>query len=247
MNDTALLKLKVIVERAVRPVKAPVSRKKKMREELLAHVTGIFDEEVSRSADEQAALIQAEKRFGDPSALSRKLRESVPVTDRSAFLFERLIEPRVGESLVRRAARHGVTSFVVEAGAFIALSPLFPFFWNSSELGIFISFAMLISIGCGGMMFMGTLLINGLEQVLFSAAGRSLSKASLLLVVSSVVPVLLYLAFVFVSDDHKLIDLASTGRILSAAVLFTCILVWLANHSAIERGHREEWAQLQID
>ena len=41
--------LMVHVERAVRPVRANPARKFKMRQELLAHLTGIYDEELARS------------------------------------------------------------------------------------------------------------------------------------------------------------------------------------------------------
>ena len=41
MNESTLTQLKIIVERAVRPVRASISRKRKMREELLAHVSGV--------------------------------------------------------------------------------------------------------------------------------------------------------------------------------------------------------------
>ena len=49
MNESTLTRLKIIVERAVRPVRASVSCKHKMREELFAHVIGVFEEEFSRA------------------------------------------------------------------------------------------------------------------------------------------------------------------------------------------------------
>src|SRR5437879_4622278 len=49
MNEPTLTQLKALVERAVRSVQASTSRKWKMREELLAHVTAVFDEEAARS------------------------------------------------------------------------------------------------------------------------------------------------------------------------------------------------------
>ena len=39
MNEVTLKELKIVVERAVRPVRATLARKRKMREELLAHLT----------------------------------------------------------------------------------------------------------------------------------------------------------------------------------------------------------------
>ena len=58
MNESTLTQLKIIVERAVRPVRASTSRKRKMREELLAHVSGVFEEEAA----------QARRRTGRPGA-----------------------------------------------------------------------------------------------------------------------------------------------------------------------------------
>jgi hypothetical protein len=51
MSEDVLIKLMVLVERAVRPVRTNFSRKRQMREELLAHVTAIFEEEVEKSGD----------------------------------------------------------------------------------------------------------------------------------------------------------------------------------------------------
>ena len=70
MNDSTLTQLKVLVERAVRPVRASSSRKRKMREELLAHVSAVFKEEAARLHDEQAALEGTAMRFGNPTELT---------------------------------------------------------------------------------------------------------------------------------------------------------------------------------
>ena len=70
--------LMVHVERAVRPVRARPARKLKMRQELLAHLAGIYDEELARRGDPAAARAEALRRFGDPAALTRELQDSVP-------------------------------------------------------------------------------------------------------------------------------------------------------------------------
>ena len=77
MNDVSLKELKIVVERAVRPVRATMARKRRMREELLAHLTAIFEEESAKLADERAALDQAKQRFGDPRELTGQLQETV--------------------------------------------------------------------------------------------------------------------------------------------------------------------------
>jgi hypothetical protein len=70
MNETSLKELKIVVERAVRPVRATTKRKRKMREELLAHLVSIFQEEVDSLGDEQVALQRVRERFGDPEELT---------------------------------------------------------------------------------------------------------------------------------------------------------------------------------
>ena len=44
-----------------------------MREELLAHLTAIYEEEKARLHDSAAAISEAKKRFGNPQELSREL------------------------------------------------------------------------------------------------------------------------------------------------------------------------------
>ncbi len=74
--------LMVHVERAVRAVHAIPARKRRMRQELLAHLTGLVEEEKARGGDEQQALARALQRFGDPADLSRDLQASVPRLER---------------------------------------------------------------------------------------------------------------------------------------------------------------------
>jgi ATP-dependent Clp protease ATP-binding subunit ClpC len=88
MNESTLTGLKIIVERAVRPVRASIARKRKMREELLAHVVGVFEEEAARLGDDRAALERTALRFGDPTEVTSRLQESVPAGDRIARFFE---------------------------------------------------------------------------------------------------------------------------------------------------------------
>ena len=70
MDDIILQELKRVVEQAVRPVRATMARKRRMREELLAHLVAIFEEETGKLGDEQAALDQTKRRFGDPRELT---------------------------------------------------------------------------------------------------------------------------------------------------------------------------------
>ncbi len=101
MNEFTLIQLKIIVERVVRPVRASMRRKRKMREELLAHVTAVFAEESAKSGDERAALEQTEQRFGKPAQLANELQQSVPASD----AISRFWDGRPDESTLRGALR----------------------------------------------------------------------------------------------------------------------------------------------
>jgi hypothetical protein len=115
MSEEVLTKLMVLVERAVRPVRADVSRKRQMREELLAHVTAIFEEEAEKAGDEGTALEQTRQRFGDPVELSSELQRSVSKWNQiNGFLQRARFEP--GESLSHFAGRIAVGAVVVYLG-----------------------------------------------------------------------------------------------------------------------------------
>ena len=88
MNESSSKQLKIIVERAVRPVLASSGRKQKMREELLAHVSGVFEEESARLGDDAAALERTAQRFGDPAQVTGDLQISVSARDGIVRFFE---------------------------------------------------------------------------------------------------------------------------------------------------------------
>jgi hypothetical protein len=118
MDESTLTQLKIIVERAVRPVRASTSRKRKMREELLAHVVGVFEEEVARLGDDRAALERTALRFGNPAEVTSQFQESVPARD----TIWRFFECRPGEAtlwvLIRVAC---VASVALLVGVIAAL------------------------------------------------------------------------------------------------------------------------------
>ena len=109
--------LKVHVERIVHSIRASAHRKDKMREELLAHLTGTLQEELAKGDNEEAALERTLRRFGDPDALRRELQASVPAVERILFVplpFGRSQEARLfkrqDESVIHHAAR--ITAYI---------------------------------------------------------------------------------------------------------------------------------------
>lgn len=97
-----------IVERVVRPVRAVVQRKRKMREELLGHLAGIYEEENARLRDSSAALAEAGRRLGEARLLTKELEQALPSGERFAYWFGRFFEWRAPESAARYCARLGI-------------------------------------------------------------------------------------------------------------------------------------------
>jgi hypothetical protein len=97
--------LMVLVERAVRPVPVGPRQKLRMREELLAHLTAVYEEELARLGDEQVALAQAARRFGDPAELTRELQDSGSLRDRLDHHLHRWFGARPRDSAARNTLR----------------------------------------------------------------------------------------------------------------------------------------------
>ena len=112
MNDAMLTELKVVVERVVRPVRATMARKRRMREELLAHLVAIFEDEEKHRGDEQAALEQAKRRFGDPRELTGQLQQAVSRWDRYRSILENM-GCRPSESAWHLAAKHFLLTLLI--------------------------------------------------------------------------------------------------------------------------------------
>lgn len=87
-DDDIHLALMKIVERAVRPVRCNTARKRRMRDELLAHLSEIYDEELARSGVPTAAVRGAATRFGDPNELTAELQAAVPRREQLEHQFE---------------------------------------------------------------------------------------------------------------------------------------------------------------
>jgi hypothetical protein len=105
MNDATLKLLKAVVEQAVQPVHATIAGKMRMREELLAHLISVFEDEFDRTGDERTAFNEAARRFGDPRTLTHQLQQSVPLANRCRSILENLCG-RPHESAWRLAAKH---------------------------------------------------------------------------------------------------------------------------------------------
>lgn len=122
MNEQVLTRLMVIVERAVRPVRAGDAQKLRMREELLDHLTALYEEEFENLHDEAAAIARAEERFGTPGELTEELRQSISWLERIRYWSD-LYRYRSGEPLLGFALRHLLLgSVIMTATALLVMS-----------------------------------------------------------------------------------------------------------------------------
>jgi hypothetical protein len=120
-----------LVERIVRPVGGGIIFRRKTREELLSHLTGIYQEELARNSDAPAAMEQASRRLGNSADLTRELREGLRYADRFAWIMERVLVRRAGESVNHWLLRQSMVSF----GLMLGLLLIIVFAWFLPYLG----------------------------------------------------------------------------------------------------------------
>ncbi len=237
MNEFTLTQLKVIVERAVRPVRAGSARRRKMREELLAHVVGVFEEELAKLGDEPAALARTQERFGQAAELTGQLQASVP---RGEDPFG-----GPGPSTLRLAA--GIAAVL---GALVCVQIGILMFIQGRPVVARVTAIPFLSIPLSTtfLAFCGTLLIQGMRQALFGPAGRSWLRAGLVAVAAWVIiPVTTFALSLAVTVDVQRILWEFVVPLLPINVLAPVAVVALVYMFESEWRHDREWARLDID
>ena len=96
--------LKIVVERAVRPLAASRTVKRRIREDLYALICDIHREESARGND-ASALERTLARFGPPEELTRELQQSLSWLDRGEYWLNHWVERRPEESPLGLALR----------------------------------------------------------------------------------------------------------------------------------------------
>lgn len=247
MNDSTLTELKIVVERAVRPVWATMARKRTMREELLAHLVAIFEEDIERLGDERAALERAKQRFGDPKELTRELQQVVSRYDRLDGAVERYIGFRAGDSAVCHAARIAafpwtwfpMMALLVPAALFIRE--------RQYEMGRVMFALVAAHMVLSALAFALTLLIHGLRRsLLCEPARRSVPLAAFSIPLSAVlVPIGNFVISRAVSNDVSAGYVDFLGLCWSS-LLVPVLLVLVAGAIQKDLRRQEEWASLKI-
>jgi ATP-dependent Clp protease ATP-binding subunit ClpC len=247
MNDSVLTELKVVVERAVRPVRAGMSRKRRMREELLDHLTAICEEEFERTADEKAALVQAKERFGDPNSLAEGLQRSVPAWDRILALNEKTrFEP--GESLLHFAGKYVLFAGALFAGTLPLMLLVLLVRGRLAEIGLAVHVVVVIAIVSTALGSVFALFADRMSRALFGKREeRSLRKAILYAMAS--LPV--FPATTLLTHLGLFNGLSSSMFYLGLACCFApaapVLFLLVARQMADDMQHDEEWACLEID
>jgi ATP-dependent Clp protease ATP-binding subunit ClpC len=241
MNESTLTQLKILVEQAVRPVRASLARKRIMREELLVHVSGVFEEEFARLGEERAALGRTALRFGNPADVAGQLQASVPAGDR----IRQFWEGPPGESTLRTASRlAGVTTvlaLVTFAAALLAAGGVSP--WSREALTTGVPVVLALPLYLFGLAF----LTGGMEKALHGPGGRSWLRVAPV-AAGSVLLTVLCVACVswpaWPADGDPLGAVLVVGGLAAHSVVFAG---FLAQSSAARRRYHEEWGRLPIE
>jgi hypothetical protein len=234
MNESTLTQLKTLVERAVRPVRASQSRKQRMREELLAHVTAVFDEEAAQSGDERLALKQTERRFGNPAELTLQLQESLSTSDRWAR-FQEDIFLGTGVSTLRLAFRDAALGLL--PATFLLTS--FYFQGRMAEWILAMAWPVLA--------FVCVFLVAGMRDAMFGSGGRSWRKAALVGVAAwSLIPSVVFASCLTFSGNWRS-SVVGVLPILPLGLLAPVALVIATYTFTAAARKQQEWASLMLD
>jgi hypothetical protein len=212
-----------------------------MREELLGHVVGVFEEESARLGDDRAALERTALRFGNPAEVTSRLQEAVPAGDRIARFFE----GRPGEAALWIFLRVAcVTCAEVLAGV---CAVLLTANWVAAlprEAMITCVYAILaLPVYFFGLAF----LTDWIEKGVYDRAGASRLRVARS-AAGSLLLMLLFVAGAGWADwptgwDH--LGMVPLAGLLAA---FAVVLAWSLAHSNVERRrYHEEWGRLPIE
>jgi len=247
MSEIPSTRLKVLVERAVRPVRASASVKRRMREELLAHVTAVFEEEAARQPDAGAALARTAERFGRPAELTAQLQGSVPALDavrRVVDGFTDGVSPRPGETTFRRVVRYvvGVEAFAAILVFAIALL----LWWQQGDLpasAAWYALAILLVTGVYGLTL--GLVETSLRRALAARTWTSWLRLALVIAGSGLVSVPLGLA-IYGANLDKALWLSVFTVILPAVLAWAMVWGMICGGPSPTRDD-QDWASLRVE
>lgn len=248
MTDSSSTGLKVIVERAVRPVRTALARKRRMREELLAHVTSVFNEEFERIGEEDAALAATARRFGNPGEVAAQLEAAVSRRDQACYWIERLTRRRCGESLPRHAGRWAllITMLNVIATSIGSL-PAFFVAENRHNLSVVLKLLPMIAVETLIMTFVFVLLTHAMRRTMYCRRGLWILRLVAVVIACCLAPLAVTFPFYWVVSGDVEISLALMPRSMPLVPLIPIIVMVAAWQIELERRYIDEWAALEVE
>lgn len=247
-----------MVERAVRPVVAGTKRKMRMREELLAHLDGVYQEELARSGDQAAARAEAVRRFGDPAALTAELQQSVSFRERLDGRLNRLFGWRPGEPGVLFAGRlAGLVAAIVAVWLALTLAATAvrrPHDGSVPSAAQLLQLFGALLVFAPAAVFLLTVLFLRIRGSLFVGGGsrRSWRRAIGFAAVSVLVVPAAGTAFYLTGlpEVSEVMSELTTARSLAFSVasylMIPLVLLWFAWKTGPAAVRRAEWAALDI-
>jgi len=247
MNGATWKELKIVAEQAVRPVRATMARKRKIREELLAHLVSVFEEAVDRLGDEQAALAEARERFGDPSELSAQIQGVIPRGEWFSYFAERILLFRKGESALAHATRVAVSLFLWFAITLVLLPPILVLRGRLHEIGRLEFAYFAAGIAFAGFFFVMTLLGHGLRRAWFPrTSSRSLLPGLLYVFLSAPVVPIFGLLLVWVVTGDLAVGWNHFRSLCWSMIVVPPTMIAAIWQIAKEARDDGEWASLEI-
>jgi hypothetical protein len=247
MNDVTRKELKIVVERAVRPIRASRALKRKMREELLAHLMSVFEEELERVGVEHAALNEVKRRFGDPRELSKELQGTVLSWDRCRSVLERLdLQP--GESPLHLALKQILATLVLCAVVLLVTLPVIVARGRENQVGLTVHVLLAVGVGTIALWLPLNFLPHTLGRALYGSQSERSRWMALFYCLASLpaFPAFAFLTFFTASGDLA----ASLVHVRFACCFAPAAPVLFALMSKLmveEERYQEEWASLEIE
>jgi hypothetical protein len=248
MTDDISKELKIGVERAVRPLWATAARKHRIREELLAHVTAIFDEELENHHDASVALRRAQERFGDPRQLTRQLQRTVPLWNRIAHLGDVGSLSRPGESFLRVAGRITLLTLAANAVMPLVVLPIVHFAGRPDDFPFTARVLLSIATLNIPLMIGFILLTDGMYCALFrEPSRRSWRSAAVCSLISLPFFPAIAFAWMFLITGNLAASVAQLPLACCFAPAAPLLFALLASQAVKFMRREEEWASIELD
>ncbi|MBD3673104.1 MAG: hypothetical protein HUJ26_06215 [Planctomycetaceae bacterium] len=247
MNDHTLQQLERLVEQCVRPVRTDFADKKRMREDLLSHLSSTFEEELERCGDERAALQQTLRRFGNPADVTHELQQTLSWQHRFSYFTEQIQARQPGESYLYLGMKHFLYALVLSILTSTLILIVRGNNVRTDPATMFWVFAVILA----GMSITGSCsqwLVDGMGRALISKSKKSQLRYGLL-------SVFLYPAAMFAIHLGLMLgprlgeyQISSSAMLAaSATACFGPLVVWLMGPMMAERIlYQEKWAAIDL-